>query len=56
MKLLHVYRSEPNDDTRKLAEIVSGGREVDSFDLNVESPNYDALVDKIFTVDQAICW
>ncbi|MCX5863669.1 MAG: hypothetical protein NT087_07955 [Deltaproteobacteria bacterium] len=56
MKLLNVYRSEPTDDTKKLVEIVSEGREVESFDLNVESPDYSALLDKVFTVDQTICW
>lgn len=56
MKLLNVYRSAPSDDTKKLVEIVSEGREVESFDLNVESPDYDALLDKVFTVDQTICW
>lgn len=56
MKLLNVYRSEPNDDTKKLAEIVSEGRNAESFALNVESPDYDALVDKVFAADQTICW
>ncbi|MFA6499704.1 MAG: hypothetical protein WC256_14455 [Desulfurivibrionaceae bacterium] len=56
MKLLNVYRSAPSDDTKKLVEIVSEGREVESFDLNVESPDYSALLDKVFTVDQTICW
>jgi len=56
MKLLNVYRSEPNDDTKKLVEIVSEGRDVDSFNLNVESPDYDALMDKVYTADQTICW
>lgn len=56
MKLLNVYRSEPNDDTKKLVEIVSEGREVENFDLNVESPDYDKLVDMVFDADQTICW
>ena len=56
MKLLNVYRSEPNDDTKKLVEIVSEGRDVESFDLNVENPDYSALLDKVFAVDQTICW
>jgi len=56
MKLLNVYRSAPSDDTKKLVEIVSEGREVESFDLNVENPDYSALLDKVFTVDQTICW
>jgi len=56
MKILHVYRSEPSETTKKLVEIVSEGRENDSFDLNTGSPDYDALVDKIMAADQTICW
>ncbi len=56
MKVLNVYRSEPDETTKKLVEIVSRDREVDTFDLNVDDPDYDTLVDKIFAADQAICW
>ena len=56
MKVLNVYRSEPDDTTKKLVEIVSRDRDADSFDLNVNSPDYDGLVDKIFAADQTICW
>ncbi len=56
MKVLHVYRSEPSETTTKLVEIVSEGRESDSFDLTVDGPDYDALVDKVFAADQTICW
>ena len=56
MKILHVYRSQPDDDTKKLVEIVSEGREVESFDLAADSPDYDQLVDKILAADQTICW
>lgn len=56
MKLLHVYRSEPNDDTQKLVTIVSEGRENQSFKLNVDSPDYNKLVDMVFEADQTICW
>jgi hypothetical protein len=56
MKILHVYRSQPDDETKKLVEIVSEGRETESFDLAADNPDYDQLVDKIFTADQTICW
>ena len=56
MKILNVYRSTPSEDTQKLVEIVSEGRESDSFDLNVDNPDYDALVDMVFAADQTICW
>lgn len=56
MKVLNVYRSEPDDTTKKLVEIVTRDRESDSFDLNVDSPDYDQLVDKIMDADKTICW
>ena len=56
MKILNVYRSEPDESTKKLVEIVSRDRESDSFDLNVDSPDYDQLVDKIMAADKTICW
>ena len=56
MKVLNVYRSEPDETTKKLVEIVTRDRDADSFDLNVDSPDYDALVDKIYGADQTICW
>jgi len=56
MKILHVYRSEPCDDVKKLVDIVSEGRDQESFNLNVESPDYDKLVDMVWDADQTICW
>lgn len=56
MKILNVYKSEPDETVKKLVSIVTRDREADSFDLNVESPDYDNLVDKIFDADQTICW
>lgn len=56
MKILNVYRSEPDDTVKKLVEIVTRDRESDSFDLSGASPDYDELVDKIFEADQTICW
>ena len=56
MKILNVYRSEPDDTVKKLVEIVGRDRDVDTFDLNVDAPDYDALVDQIFAADQTICW
>ena len=56
MKILNVYRSAPDDTTKKLVDIVAEGRESTSFDLNVDAPDYDKLVDMIFEADQTICW
>ena len=56
MKILNVYRSQPDEVVEKLVEIVTRDRESDSFDLSADSPDYDALVDKVFAADQTICW
>jgi len=56
MKILHVYRSAPSETTQKLVDIVSEERESNSFDLAVDNPDYDALVDMVIEADQTICW
>ncbi len=56
MKILQVYRSEPNDDVKKLVEILNRDREADSFNLYEENPDYDLLVKKIFDADKTVCW
>lgn len=56
MKILNIYRSEPDDVTKKLIEIVTRDRESDEFYLNVEKPDYDQLIEKIFVADQTISW
>jgi len=56
MKMLNIYKSEPDETVQKLVEIVNRDREAVDFDLNVENPDYDTLVDKIFEADQTICW
>ncbi len=56
MKILQVYRSEPNDDVKTLVEILNRDREADEFKLYEENPDYDALVEKIFAADKTVCW
>ncbi len=56
MKILHVYRSEPNDDVKKLVEILSRDREAKEFKLYDGDPNYDILVQMIFEADQTVSW
>ena len=56
MKILQVYRSAPSEDTKTLVEILNRDRDADAFDLNVEAPDYDQLVEKIFAADQTVCW
>lgn len=56
MKILNVYRSAPDETTKKLVAIVSEGNEETAFDLNVDSPDYDALVDMVFAAEKTYCW
>ncbi len=56
MKILNIYRSEADETVKKLVDIVNRDREREDFDLTVENPDYDSLVDKIFAADQTICW
>lgn len=56
MKILNVYRSAPDETTKKLVAIVSEGNEETNFDLNVDSPDYDQLVDLVFAAEKTYCW
>ena len=56
MKILNVYKSVPDETVQKLVEIVTRDRESEAFNLYEGTPDYDALVEKIFEADQTICW
>jgi len=56
MKILHVYRSEPTDDVKKLVEILSRDRDAKEFDLYIGDPNYDILVQMINEADKTVSW
>jgi hypothetical protein len=56
MKILQVYRSEPNSDVKTLVDILNRDRTADEFKLFADQPNYDILVQKIFENDKTICW
>ena len=56
MKILHVFRHPPDQETRDLAAIISRDREVAEFPLFPEPVDYDRLLDLIMTHDQVISW
>lgn len=56
MKILQVYRSEPNDDVKTLVDILNRDRDADEFKLYDGQPDYDELVAKIFAADKTVCW
>jgi hypothetical protein len=56
MKILHIYRHQPDDEIRELAGIVSRDREVSEFSLYQEPVDYDRLLGLILENDQVISW
>ncbi len=56
MKTLCVFKSEPDEITRTLEEIVSKGEEVTRFSLYGEDADYGKLIDLIFENEKVICW
>ncbi len=58
MKLLHVYRNEPNEEVKKLVQILNEGNEAMEFKLYEakEDADYDKLIKMIFEADKTISW
>ncbi|MEW6448352.1 MAG: hypothetical protein AB1426_09730 [Bacillota bacterium] len=56
MKLLHIFRSPPTADVRKLAVVLSGGNEAVEFHLYQDGVDYDRLVALLFSCDKIISW
>ena len=56
MKMLHIYRSQPDDTVNKLVEVINEGNEGETFDLSTDNPDYDKLVEMLFEADKAITW
>ena len=56
MKMLHIYKSEPDDNTKTLVEILSEGVEAAEFALYEESADYEKMIDMIFDHDKVVSW
>ena len=55
LKVLYIYRSEPDELTKKIASGLAEGNEVVEFKL-YENPDYEELAKKILECDKIICW
>lgn len=56
MKLLHLLKSEPDDLTTKLMKAASEGEETSMFRLYENEPDYESLLDLIFSHEKVISW
>lgn len=56
MKLLHILKSDPDENTRSFIEILSEREEATEFSLYEEAADYGKLIDMIFEYDKVITW
>ncbi len=56
MKILHILRSEPDENTRAFIEQTFEDAQNVEVPLYEDRINYDALVTEIFSSDKVISW
>ncbi len=56
MKILHVFKKEPDDEVKKLMEVMSEGEESKQFELYKGDANYEELIDLVFAHDKVVTW
>lgn len=56
MKILHILKTEPDEETRTLLDLLSHGEESSTFSLSGPDPDYAKLLDLIFQNDRIISW
>ena len=56
MKLLHILKSEPNNNIKTMLDILSEGEESSVFTLYDDQADYENLIDMIFEHDKVISW
>lgn len=55
MKTLHILKTEPDENTNRLIDILSQGEEANVFRL-YEDQDYEKLIDLIFEYEKTISW
>ncbi len=56
MKILNVFKSEPDAVIKKLMEPLSKDNEAQEFEMHQGDVDYDKLVEMVFEHDEVICW
>jgi len=56
MKILQIFKSEPDAVIKKLMEPVSKDNETRQFEMYQGDVDYDKLVELVFEHDKLICW
>ena len=56
MKILHILKSEPDENTLNLMGMLSQGEDATEFRLYGEEADYEKLIDLIFDHDRVVSW
>ena len=56
MKILHILKSEPDENTLNLMGMLSQGEDATVFRLYGEEADYEKLIDLIFDHDRVVSW
>lgn len=56
MKVLHIFRSEPDDMVKMFVKKLFLDEETHEVHLSQAGIDYDQLIEQIFNCDRVICW
>ncbi len=57
MKVLHILKSEPDENTKTLMDLMSEGEETTVYPLYDDAgADYEKLIDLIFDHDKVVSW
>ena len=56
MKVLHVFKSVPDETVNTLKSGFAQRDEVQEFDMHKGDVDYDKLIEMVFDNDKVICW
>lgn len=56
MKVLFIYKTEPDEITKLLCKKLGEGNEVIEFNLYDNNVDYNKLLDLVFEADKVITW
>ena len=56
MKVLHIFKSEPDEIIKTFVKPYAHDDQVMKFELYKKDPDYDHLIKQIFRYDKVVCW
>ena len=56
MKILHIFRSEPDETVQNIVKSTTNGDESKVTELYQDNIDWSRLVDDIFSHDKVVCW